>query len=95
MWKNGFLACSSTMVQDQFRHRYEGYFFAQAIVCRNSDNNIIQMIFQIRAPCPPNIGEALDAQLAASLAVFLQIGCFILEGDSLVVIMALQNPFII
>jgi len=37
----------------------------------------------------------LDAQLAASLSVFLQIGCFILEGDSLVVIMALQNPFII
>lgn len=70
-------------------------FSAQADVCHNSNGNIIKMVSQISGPCFPAFGEALIAQLAVSLAISLQIDCFILERNSLIVIMALQNPLII
>ena len=44
------------------------------------------------APCSLNVGEALVAQLACSLATTYSISHFIIEGDSKVVIHALQNP---
>jgi hypothetical protein len=40
----------------------------------------------------PNMGEALAARLATSLASSLHLKWFILEGDSQVVILALQKP---
>jgi ribonuclease HI len=67
-------------------------FSAQAAVCRNSKGNIIKAISQINPPCDPNYGEALAAQLAASLAASMKLKNFIIEGDSQVVITALQNP---
>jgi hypothetical protein len=51
-------------------------------------------ISQTNPPCDPNFGEALVAQLAASLAASLNLQKFSLEGDSLVVIAALNNPSI-
>ena len=50
------------------------------------------MIFQISPPCLPNVGEALAALLGVSLASQLYIDQFILEGDSKVVVSALQHP---
>jgi hypothetical protein len=44
------------------------------------------MSYHISSPCSPNVGEALAAQLAISLACFLKLDRFILEGDSAVVI---------
>jgi hypothetical protein len=51
------------------------------------------MASQLSPPCHPNYGEALAAKLAVSLASSLQLGRFILEGDSQVVLPALQNPY--
>jgi hypothetical protein len=53
-----------------------------------------EMISKINPPCLPNYGEALAAHLAMSLALPLNLGHFILEGDSQVVISALQHPHI-
>ena len=50
------------------------------------------MLSKISPPCTPNIGEALAAQLACSLATTFSFDHYILEGDSEVVIHALQNP---
>jgi hypothetical protein len=50
------------------------------------------MFSQISLPCSPNVGEARAAQLAYALASTLSIDKFILEGDSEVVVYALQNP---
>jgi hypothetical protein len=52
------------------------------------------MISKISPPCLPNYGEALAARLIVSLALSLNLGHFILEGDSHVVISALQHPHI-
>ena len=41
----------------------------------------------------PIYGEALVALLAASLAASLKLNSFSIEGDSLIVILALQAPF--
>ena len=49
------------------------------------------MISQISHPCLPNVGEALAALLGISLASQLHIDCFILEGNSEVVVSALQH----
>jgi hypothetical protein len=75
-----------TSIRDQFS--------AQAVVCRNSKGNIVKVISQINPSCDPNYGEALAAQLAVSLAASMNLKNFIMEGDSLVVITALQNPSI-
>jgi hypothetical protein len=68
-------------------------FSAQAAMCCNSDGQIIHMSSQISPSCTPNIGEALAAQLAISLACSFSLDQFILEGDSAVVIQALNHPF--
>jgi hypothetical protein len=65
--------------------------FAQSAICWDSNGLIIKAISQINPLCDPNYGEALVALLASSLAVSLQLKHFILEGDSLVVILALST----
>jgi hypothetical protein len=56
---------------------------------------LIMMTSQIQSNCSPNKGEALAAHLAVSLAASLYLNRFIIEGDSQVVILALQQPTII
>jgi hypothetical protein len=58
-----------------------GAFSIQAAVCRNSEGQIIKAITQVSPPCSPVYGEALAAKLAS----------FILEGDSHIVILPLNN----
>jgi hypothetical protein len=67
-------------------------YSAQAAVCRNHHEHIIRMTSQISPLCLPNMGESLAANLATSLASSLNIKRFILEGDSQIVILALQQP---
>jgi hypothetical protein len=74
-----------TAIQDDFS--------AQAIVCHTSDGTIIHMASLISPSCSPNMGEAFATQLAISVARSLSLDRFILEGDSLVVIQALNTPF--
>jgi hypothetical protein len=64
----------------------------QAVVCRDSQGHILKALSQISPPCEANFGEALAAQLTASLAVSLDLKTFSLEGDSSVVIAALKTP---
>jgi hypothetical protein len=52
------------------------------------------MTSQINPRCSPNMGEALAAHLATSLASSLHLKWFILEEDSQAVILALQKPSI-
>jgi hypothetical protein len=66
----------------------------QAAVCRDSTGKIIKALSQTNPPCDPNFGEALAAQLVASLAASLHMKNFSLEGDSTLVISALNNPTI-
>jgi hypothetical protein len=66
----------------------------QVAICRDSTGKIVKAISQINPPCDPNFGEALAARLAASLAASLHQKNFSLEGDSTVVISALNNPSI-
>jgi hypothetical protein len=54
-------------------------YSAQATVCRNYSRQIIQMKSQINNKYLPNMGEALAAQLAVSLAISLNIKKFITE----------------
>ena len=69
-------------------------FSVQASVCRDSKGQIVKALSQINPQCDPNFGEALAAQLAVSLASSLKLTKFSLEGDSTVVIDALNNPLI-
>jgi hypothetical protein len=66
-------------------------FLAQVAVCRNSDEKILHLSSLISSPCSVNEGEALAAQLAISLACSFNYDRFILEGDSAVVIQALNQ----
>jgi hypothetical protein len=66
-------------------------FSTQAAVCRDSNGVILKILSQIRPSCSPAFGEALAAQLASVLAFSLKLDHVILEGDSSVVISALQN----
>jgi hypothetical protein len=66
----------------------------QAAVCRDSKGKIIKAIAQTNPSCEPTYGEALAAQLAASLAAGLKLTKFSLEGDSQIVINALTTPSI-
>jgi hypothetical protein len=59
-------------------------------VCINYDGKIIHLSSLISFPYSTNVGEALAAQLAVSLACSLNLDWFILEGDSTVVIQALN-----
>jgi hypothetical protein len=67
-------------------------FLAQAVVCCDSRGQILHMSSQISPACSPNVGEARVAQLACSIAASLSYNQFILEGDSEVVVHALNNP---
>ena len=66
-------------------------FSAQAAVCCNYEGKIILMVSQISYSCHPNFGEALATLLAASLAASLNLGNFILEGESQIVILELTR----
>jgi len=48
-------------------------FFAQAAVCWNHQGKILKTEYLINLPCTPNVGEALAAQLAISLAISLNL----------------------
>jgi hypothetical protein len=67
-------------------------FSVQAAVCRDSQGLILKALSQISPLCEANFGEALAAQLAASLAVSMDLQSFSLEGDSATVIAALKSP---
>jgi hypothetical protein len=67
-------------------------FSCQAAICRDHEGNLIQMTTQIQSNCSPNKGETLAAHLAVSLASSLHLDRFVIEGDSQVVILALQQP---
>ena len=62
---------------------------------KNSDEKIIHLssLISSLSPCYANVGEALVAQLAVSLACSLNLDRFILKGDSAVIIQALNKPF--
>jgi hypothetical protein len=66
------------------------HFSVQAVVCRDCNGSILKAISQVSPPCTPNYGEAQGALLAASLAASLHLTNFSIEGDSLIVISALQ-----
>jgi len=66
-------------------------FSAQAAVCQNSNGKILHLSSLISSPCTVNEGEALAAKLAISLACSLNFTRFILEGDSAIVIQALNQ----
>jgi hypothetical protein len=76
-----------TAIRDQFS--------VQAAVCRDSNGTILKATTQVSPPCTPNYGEAQGALLATSLAVSLILSNFVIEGDFLIVISALQFPAII
>ena len=66
-------------------------FSTQAAVCINFNGEIIKTLTQVSPPCSPVYGEALLAKLASVLAYSLHLDKFILEGDSALVVLALQN----
>jgi hypothetical protein len=70
----------------------QDYFSTQAAVCQDHLGHIIKMDTKISSQCLPNMGEALAANLAVSLAISLNMQRFILEGDSQIIILALQHP---
>lgn len=96
LWSNG-LPAPPLWFKINFDTVIRDNFSVQAAVCRdsNGNGNIIKMIFQISGPCSSAFEKVLAAQLATSLAVLFHHKSFILKGDSLIVIMALQNPLII
>jgi len=70
-------------------------FSCQAAICRDNEGKLIKVATQIQVACSSNKGEALAAQLAVSLASSLHLDRFIIEGDSQIVILALQQPNIV
>jgi hypothetical protein len=69
-------------------------FSAQATVIRNSSVVVIKCNSLISSPFTTLFGEARATLLVVQLALSLQISSFILEGDSLTVTLAFQNPTI-
>jgi hypothetical protein len=82
--KGSFKINFDTAIRDKFS--------AQAVVCRDHSGSIISACSQISPSCDLIYGEALAALLAASLAASLKLNSFSIEGDSLIVISALQAP---
>jgi hypothetical protein len=82
--KGAFKINFNIVIKDQFS--------AQAAVCRDHSGTIINACSQISPKCDPTFGEALVALLAASLAASMKLKNFTIEGDSMVVIVALQAP---
>jgi hypothetical protein len=85
--KGAFKINFDTTIRDQYS--------AQAAVCREHSGTIISACSQISTSCDFTYGEALAALLAASLATSLKLKNFIIEGDSKVVVAALQDPSIV
>jgi hypothetical protein len=71
------------------------FFSCQAAICRDHMGKLIMMTSQIQSNYSPNKGETLATHLAVSLAASLHLNQFIIEGDSQVVIFALQQPTIV
>jgi hypothetical protein len=69
-------------------------FSTQAAVCNNSTGSIIKCSSLISSPYIAIYGETLATLLAANLAISLKLPSFILEGDSLNVILTLQQSAI-
>jgi len=69
-------------------------FSAKAAVCRDSTGSIIKCTSIISSHYSALYGEATATLLAACLAASLGLSSFILEGDSLNITMALQQPAI-
>ena len=67
-------------------------FSSQVAVCSNFNGEIIKILTQVRPPCSFVYGEALVAQLAGVLTNSLQLDKFILEEDSTIVILSLNDP---
>jgi hypothetical protein len=63
-------------------------FSIQVAVYGNSNGVIIKMLSQFRPPCSPVYGAALATQLAGVLGTSLKLNMFILEGDSILVVLA-------
>ena len=89
-----WIPLASNWIKINFDAAIRDTFSTQAAVCHSSEGHIIHMASLISPSCSPNMGEALVAQLAISVAHSLNLDQFILEGDSLVVIQALNFPFL-
>ena len=66
------------------------HFSTQAAIYRDHTGSILEAVSHISLPCSPSYGEAQGAFLAASLASSLHLSQFVIKGDSLIVISALQ-----
>lgn len=67
--------------------------FALAVcVCRDSEGHVLFVRTKRLPPCSPLMGEAWAALYVAQEAFLLPTQGIILEGDSLLVIEAIQNP---
>jgi hypothetical protein len=82
----------SSFFKINFDTAIQDTFSAQWVVCRNHRGHIINMETIINPPCQPNMGEALAGKLAFSLAISMNLSQVIIEGDSHIVIMAMQHP---
>jgi len=69
-------------------------FLTQAAVIINSSGAVIKCSSLISSLCLALFGEARATLLAVQLVISLNLPSFILEGDSLTVTLALQNPTI-
>ena len=87
-WKNGFLL-SQVGLRSIMTQLFGIHYQCKLRFVKNS--GIIRTTSQISSKCLPNTSEAMTV-LAVSLASILNIKNFILEGDSLVVTLALLNP---
>jgi hypothetical protein len=70
------------------------HFSAQAAICSGHSGRLIKASSKISPLCDMNYGEALATHLALSLATSLQLKNFTLEGNSQIVISALNFPAI-
>jgi hypothetical protein len=75
-----------------FHAAFRETFSTQAAVCKNHKGEIIKTLTLVRPPCNQVNGEAQAAKRASVLASSLQLDEFILEGESFIVVLALQNP---
>jgi hypothetical protein len=62
-----------------------------AAICCDSSGQILTAQSSLGPPCDPNTEEALAALIATRMVVSLRLQSFILEGDSQVVVLAVNN----
>jgi hypothetical protein len=70
-------------------------FSCQVAICRDHESKLIKITTQIQSTCFHNKGEALAAHLVVSLSSSLHLDQFVIEGDSQVVILTLQQLTIV